>query len=98
MDLPAESRVLRFLVGERARHGQRPLRRAVVLEARQTRLTAATAVRCVQGHGKSGRVRKSRVLRPSDDLPLVVEGMAPSGLAALARVRAQFYRGVRAPA
>jgi PII-like signaling protein len=114
MDLPADSCLLRVFVGEAARHAGRPLHEAIVLRAREARLAGATVIRCVEGYGKSSRLHKSKVLRLSDDLPLVVEivdseerinaflpeleRMMPSGLVTLEKVRAHFCGGAKAPA
>jgi PII-like signaling protein len=113
MEIPPNAQRLRIYVGERARLGHQPLHEAIVLKARELHLAGATVTRGVMGYGKSSRLHTAKILRLSDDLPLVIEivdstekigaflpvleTMMPSGLATLEEVRTVCYRGV-APA
>lgn len=73
MDLPEDAGLLRIYVGENDRHGGRPLYEAIVLKARELGLAGATVLRGVMGFGRSSRLHTTKVLRLSDDLPIVVE-------------------------
>jgi hypothetical protein len=53
-------------------HG-RPLYEAIVLKAREMHLAGATVVRGIMGYGASSRLHTAKVLRLSEDLPIVVE-------------------------
>ncbi len=73
MDLPEDAGLLRIFVGEADRLGGRPLYEAIVLEARERGLAGATVLRGMLGYGRSSRLHMTKVLRLSDDLPIVIE-------------------------
>lgn len=65
--------LLRIFLGEDDRHGHRPLYEAIVLAARSHGLAGATVLRGPMGFGHSSRLHTAKILRLSDDLPLVIE-------------------------
>jgi uncharacterized protein len=73
MTLPEEATLLRIFLGESDRHDGRPLYEAIVLKAREMHLAGATVLRGVMGFGRSSRLHTTKVLRLSEDLPIVVE-------------------------
>jgi PII-like signaling protein len=73
MQLPHEATLLRVYVGESDRWGHQPLYEAIVLKAREMHLGGATVLRGVMGFGRSSRLHTTKVLRLSEDLPIVVE-------------------------
>ena len=73
MDLPKDAELLRIFIGEDDRHGHRPLYEAIVEEARKRGLAGATVTRGLMGFGKASRIHTSKILRLSEDLPIVVE-------------------------
>jgi len=109
MEIPTDSFLLRILIGEAARYKHQPLHEAIVLKAREMHLAGATVLRGSMGFGKSSRLHTTKILRLSDDLPIVIEivdseakinaflpvldAMMPAGLATLERVRTIHYRG-----
>ncbi len=72
-ELPEESVLLRIFIGERDRCQGRPLYEALVLKAREVGLAGATVLRGTLGYGHSSRLHTAKILRLSDDLPLIVE-------------------------
>lgn len=73
IELPEESVLLRIFIGEQDRYHSRPLHEALVLKAREVGLAGATVLRGALGYGHSSRIHTAKILRLSDDLPLVVE-------------------------
>jgi PII-like signaling protein len=73
MKLPAEGKLLRIFVGEADRWEGKPLYQAIVEAARQRGLAGATAWKGFMGFGGSSRVHTAKVLRLSEDLPVVIE-------------------------
>ena len=73
MKLHTEAVLLRIFIGESDRYKGRPLYEAIVEKARQRGLAGATVLRGVMGFGAKSRVHTSRILRLSEDLPIVVE-------------------------
>src|SRR5688572_7593456 len=73
MNIPEDGYLLRIFIGESDRHGQHPLYEAIVLKARQTGLAGATVVRGVMGFGKNSVIHTAKILRLSEDLPMVIE-------------------------
>lgn len=73
MQVPEDALLLRIFIGEDDRHGDRPLYEAIVLKAREMHLAGATVIRGALGFGHSSRLHTSKILRLSEDLPLVIE-------------------------
>ncbi|MFP4446349.1 MAG: DUF190 domain-containing protein [Desulfosudaceae bacterium] len=73
MKLPSEASLLRIFIGESDKHDGRPLCEVIVKEARKQGLAGATAMRGFLGFGANSRIHTSKVLRLSEDLPVVVE-------------------------
>ncbi len=73
METPKNATLLRLFVGERERYGHQPLYEAIVLKAREHGLAGATVLRGIVGYGHSSKLHTAKILRLSEDLPLVVE-------------------------
>jgi PII-like signaling protein len=73
MQIPREAVLLRIFLGEADRYQGRPLYEALVLKAREMHLGGATVLRGPMGFGHSSRLHTTKILRLSEDLPLVVE-------------------------
>jgi uncharacterized protein len=73
MRIPQEGMLLRIFLGESDRAGGRPLYEAIVGKARELGLAGATVLRGVMGFGKNSRLHTAKILRLSEDLPIVVE-------------------------
>ena len=73
MNVSEDGYLLRIFIGESDRHGQHPLYEAIVLKARETGLAGATVVRGVMGFGKNSVIHTAKILRLSEDLPMVIE-------------------------
>lgn len=73
MQIPENALLLRIFIGEDDRQGDRPLYEAIVLKAREMHLAGATVLRGPMGFGHSSRLHTSKILRLSEDLPLVIE-------------------------
>lgn len=73
MNIPHQALLLRIFLGESDEHEGRPLYEAIVLKARESHLAGATVIRGAMGFGHSSRLHTSKILRLSDDLPLVIE-------------------------
>src|SRR5438067_13925561 len=107
MHLPEEAVLLRIFIGESDRWKHQPLYEAIVLKAREQHLAGATVLRGPMGFGKSSRLHTSKILRLSEDLPLLIEivdsedninaflpildGMMSSGLITLEKVQVLQY-------
>jgi PII-like signaling protein len=113
MTIPEDGTLLRIFIGESDRHDGKPLYEWLVLRAREAGLAGATVLRGIEGFGAHSRLHTAKILRLSEDLPIVIEivdtaerieafmpvvdGAIGEGLATLERVRVRFYRGGRAP-
>jgi uncharacterized protein len=105
--LPRDAMLLRAFIGEDAKYHHRPLYEAIVLKAREVHLAGATVLRGSMGFGHSSRLHTMRILRLSEDLPLVIEivdteqkirdflpildAMMPGGLVTLEKVQVLMY-------
>ena len=107
MQVPEQALLLRIFIGEDDRDGDRPLYEAIVLKAREQHLAGATVLRGAMGFGHSSRLHTTKILRLSEDLPLIVEivdseekinaflpvleGIMSSGLVTLEKVQVLQY-------
>jgi PII-like signaling protein len=107
MQIPKQAVLLRIFIGEDDRSDGSPLYEAIVLKAREQHLAGATVLRGPMGFGKSSRLHTSKILRLSEDLPLLIEivdsedninaflpildGMMSSGLITLEKVQVLQY-------
>ena len=73
MNIKTNFELLRIFIGENQKHGHRPLYEVIVREAQKRGLAGATVVRGIMGFGKNSQIRTSKILRLSEDLPLVIE-------------------------
>lgn len=73
MKLPEEGMLLRVLVGESDRYNGKPLYEQIVLKARELNLAGATVLRGIMGFGADSRMHTAKILRLSEDLPVVIE-------------------------
>ena len=107
MHLPRNAMLMRIFIGEDDKHGHVPLYEAIVLKAREMQLAGATVLRGPLGFGRSSRLHTTKILRLSEDLPMVIEivdtedkiqnfagalnGMIGSGLVTLEKVQVLQY-------
>ena len=107
MQIPKQALLLRIFIGENDKFGSSPLCEAIVLKAREQHLVGATVLRGPMGFGASSRLHTTKILRLSEDLPLVIEivdsedkingflptldGMMSSGLITLEKVQVLQY-------
>lgn len=114
MRIPREGQLLRIFVGESDRWKGRPLFEAIVQEARRQGLAGATVFRGFEGFGARSRIHTSRILRLSEDLPILIEivdaedkvqaflpvldDMVQEGLVTVEKATVIFYRAGDSPA
>jgi hypothetical protein len=107
MEIPRDAVLLRIFFGEDDKFNRLPLHEAIVLKAREMHLAGATVLRGHVGFGHSSRIHTTKILRLSQDLPVVVEivdsqeridaflpildGMMRSGLVTIERVQVLQY-------
>lgn len=108
MALPENGQLLRIFIGESDKYEGLPLFKWIVRRARQEGLAGATVLRGLEGFGAHSRMHTAKILRLSQDLPIVVEivdteekidrfvpvidDAIVEGLATLEKVRIRFYR------
>jgi len=73
MKVTGQGKLLRIFVGESDRCGDQPLYQAIVRKARELGLAGATVWRGVEGYGARSRIHTAKILRLSEDLPIIVE-------------------------
>lgn len=108
MKLPSEANLLRIFIGEADRFEGKPLFEAIVNLARQRGMAGATVLRGLMGFGADSRMHSAKILRLSEDLPIVIEivdkseniesflpvldNMIKEGLVTLEKIRVIAYR------
>ena len=73
MKLPEEGKLLRIFIGETDTYKGKTLYEAIVLEARKLNLAGATVFRGIMGYGATSRIHSLKLLRLSEDLPVMIE-------------------------
>ena len=73
MQIPEEGHLLRIFIGQSDRWHGKPLYEAIVLKARELHLAGATVLRGPMGFGAHSRIHTAKILRLSEDLPIVIE-------------------------
>lgn len=73
MPLSSDAALLRIFIGEDDKFEHQPLYEAIVLKAREMGLAGATVLRGPMGFGHSSTLHTTKILRLSQDLPLVIE-------------------------
>jgi len=108
VNLPSEALLLRIFIGESDKHGRQPLYEVIVEKARRRGMAGATVLHGVMGFGKTSRIHTAKILRLSEDLPIVIEivdrpeciekflpeldALVGQGLVTLEKVRVMAYR------
>jgi hypothetical protein len=64
---------VRIYMAETDRHAHKPLYEQIVRKARQMHLAGATVTRGIMGFGCHSHLHTAKVLRLSEDLPVIVE-------------------------
>lgn len=73
MKLSRDAVLLRIFIGEDDKADHEPLYEAIVLKAREMHLAGATVLRGPLGFGHSSVLHTTKILRLSQDLPIVIE-------------------------
>src|SRR5262249_11493765 len=71
--IEGEGKLLRIFVGESDTWHGKPLYQAIVERVRAEGLAGATVIRGIEGFGADSRIHTSRILRLSEDLPVLIE-------------------------
>jgi PII-like signaling protein len=111
MEPTREGKLLRIFIGEDDRYEGVPLYEWILRSARREGLAGGTVLRGLSGYGAHSRLHTARVLRLSQDLPIVIEIVDRSekierfldliddaiceGLATLEKVEVRLYRSGR---
>ena len=73
MKFSGEAKLLRIFIGESDRWHGAPLYEAIVRKVREMGLAGATVIRGVEGFGANSRIHTAKILRLSEDLPVLIE-------------------------
>ncbi len=108
MKIPQDGYLLRIFIGESDRWHGKPLYEAIVMKARELHIAGATVLRGPMGFGANSRLHTTKILRLSEDLPMIIEivdakekidelmphidEMVQEGLVTLERVQVIQYR------
>ncbi|MBK7106175.1 MAG: DUF190 domain-containing protein [Ignavibacteriae bacterium] len=68
-----KAQLLRIFIGENDKIGPIPVYEKIVVSAKEANLAGATVYKGIMGFGKNSKIHTSKVLRLSEDLPLVIE-------------------------
>jgi PII-like signaling protein len=109
MRIDGPALLVRIYIGEADQHAGKPLYQAIVELLRTRGLAGATVLRGIEGFGANARLHTTRLLRLSEDLPVLIEAvdredrirallpeldeMVGDGLITLEKVEVLAYRG-----
>ncbi len=113
MKLAQDGELLRIFIGEADTWHRRPLYEAIILKAREHGIAGATMLRGLMGYGATSRIHTAKILRLSEDLPVIIEivdssdkiaaflpvidAMVQEGLVTLEKVQVIQYRSAGKP-
>lgn len=113
MKIPTNGYLLRVFIGESDKWQGKPLYESIVLKAREMHMAGATVLRGPMGFGANSRLHTTKIMRLSEDLPMIVEivdskekidelmphidAMVREGLVTLEKVQVIQYRAGIAP-
>ena len=108
MVLPEQGHLLRIFIGESDKYEGKPLYEWIIQKARENGIAGATILRGIEGFGAHSRIHTSKILRLSEDLPIVIEMVdtlekidnfipliddaIDEGMATIEKVEIRFYR------
>lgn len=73
MKIPETGMLIRIFIGESDAYHGIPLYEAIVKHARELNIAGATVIRGIMGFGATSRIHSSKMLRLSEDLPIIIE-------------------------
>jgi uncharacterized protein len=73
MKIEGPARRVRVYIGESDQWHGKPLYTAIVERCRREGLAGATVLRGIESYGANSRIHTARILRLSEDLPVVVD-------------------------
>jgi len=73
MKLSGVGTLLRIFIGEADLVGHKQLYEVIVRKARESGLSGATVIRGVESFGAKSAIHTAKILRLSEDLPIVIE-------------------------
>ncbi|MCG6914632.1 DUF190 domain-containing protein [bacterium BMS3Abin03] len=73
MQIKGDAKLLRIFIGESDKSHSIPVYEKIVLEARKSGLAGATVFKGIMGFGGSSRIHTAKILRLSEDMPLIIE-------------------------
>ena len=71
--LPQNGHLLRIFIGEADKYEGKPLYEWIIQKARESGLAGTTVIRGIEGFGASSRIHTAKILRLSEDMPIVIE-------------------------
>jgi uncharacterized protein len=108
MPIEGQGMLVRIYIGESDQWEGRPLYQAIVTFLREKGVAGATVLRGIEGYGAKAHLHTTRILRLSEDLPVLIEAvdsedrlravlptldsMVDDGLITLERVEVVAYR------
>ena len=109
MKIPEDGKLLRVFIGEADKWEGVPLYEAIVHLAKREGLAGATVLRGMMGFGAKSTMHTAKILRLSEDLPIIIEivdseekinkflprldTMVKEGLVTLEKANVVMYRG-----
>lgn len=73
MKIPENGKLLRIFIGESDHYEGKPLHEAIMMRAREKGLAGCTVVKGFEGFGAASRIHTAKILRLSEDLPVIIE-------------------------
>ena len=73
MKIPETGTLVRIFIGESDSYNGIPLYESIIKHARKINIAGATVIRGIMGFGATSRIHSSKILRLSEDLPIVIE-------------------------
>lgn len=73
MQIKRDAKLLRIFIGDSDKTLHKPVYEEIVMKAKKAGLAGATVFKGIMGFGGTSRIHTSKILRLSEDLPLIIE-------------------------
>ncbi|MDH4129642.1 MAG: DUF190 domain-containing protein [Spirochaetota bacterium] len=73
MKITGVGQLIRVFLGESDKYHGKPVYECIVLKARELGLAGSTVIKGIEGFGATSRIHTAKILRLSEDLPVILE-------------------------
>ncbi|MEC9488771.1 MAG: DUF190 domain-containing protein [Halanaerobium sp.] len=73
MEIEGKGKLLKIFIGEDDHYQHEPLYHAIIKVLKENGMAGGTVIKGIEGFGANSRIHSARILRLSEDLPVMIE-------------------------